>query len=276
MIRYFLSLILLLCSCIEIPTIDDFILRPNTAISTLPSDLGYDYDEIVLTVATGRNVILWHVKAENPRALFVVFPGSDANKSLYCEALPLFVPEGLDVLMMDYEGFGNSPGTKSLQHCADDTIAVARYATTLNPKVILYGVSLGTPSVARAAAELNFTGCIFEGTVILKQEAGLWLRDNSEWYNPISALIGNTYMSLVEPREFDILSYIPQVKEPKLFMHSIEDDITPYTGGLKVFNAANEPKEFWEMIGGHGQMVRIDTETYKTKVIGWINQVLAQ
>jgi fermentation-respiration switch protein FrsA (DUF1100 family) len=276
MLRYLLVLLLVVCCCTPIPTLEDMVLRPNPNLATNPAEMGYVFEEVVLPIDEARSVIVWHVKSNNPRALFFIIPGSDANKSLYCEALPLFVPEGLDVLLMDYEGYGNSPGETSFQHCLDDAAVVAQYAVTLHPKVIAYGVSLGTPLLARVATDQTFAGCIFEGSVIFDQEADLWMRDNSILYNPFFGFIGNSFVSIQMPEGYDILKYIQTVDEPKLFIHSTEDEVTPYSGGLLVFESSFEPKEFWTVYGDHGKMVRLDTEAYKQRVLAFIDQTLSQ
>ena len=58
-------------------------------------------------------------------------------------------------------------------------------------------------------------------------------------------------------------------------MHSIQDDVTPFTGGLMVYAAAHDPKQFWTTLGGHGQMIELDPAGYTAKVIGWLDANVA-
>ncbi|MBI5863806.1 MAG: alpha/beta hydrolase, partial [Planctomycetes bacterium] len=44
--------------------------------------------------------------------------------------------------------------------------------------------------------------------------------------------------------------------------------------GVRVFEAATEPKTFWEMRGGHGKMIELDFEAYQGTVIGWLDGTL--
>lgn len=268
--RYFLVLMCFILGCI--PSLDSVILRPSLEIKYTPETFGYPYEEIVLEVGQDRSIVVWHVPVENSKAVFVVFPGSDANKGRYTEALPLVVPSGYEVVLMDYEGFGNSPGERSLSRCMDDGFAVIEYAKSLGKPIFLYGVSLGTPVVARVAAENDLAGCIFEGTLVLKQEAKLWLEDNG--FIPSLSVIGNLYIVPQTPLDYNILKYIKMVDEPKFFMHSSEDEVTPYEGGIKVFNEAPSPKDFWTMTGGHGRMVLLDTDMYREKLVGWMDQII--
>lgn len=271
--KLFLTFSVFLASCAPPPTLDQLILRPKIEIETTPLDYGYDYTETTLNITEDRNIVVWHIPSQESKALILIMPGSDANKGRYCEALPLLVDSGYDVILMDYEGFGSSPGTPSLSKAADDADIAAKYAITLHSKVFIFGVSLGTPLAAKAASEIDLSGCIFEGSLILKEESKLWLQDN-DINVPFFWMLSDLYVYPQTPEAYDILKYIKLVDEPKLFMHSIEDDVTPFSGGLKVFEAAPEPKEFWEMYGTHGLMIRLETELYKSKVTEFINSNL--
>ena len=50
---------------------------------------------------------------------------------------------------------------------------------------------------------------------------------------------------------YDALAAVKAIKSPLLVAHSREDDIIPYTHGRALYQAANEPKQFLELSGGH-------------------------
>lgn len=255
-----------------LPSLDEIILHPNVGISVTPEAFGFTYEEVVLPVAEGRSIVVWHVFAEQPRALVLIMPGSDSNKGRYSAALPLLVPRGYEVVLMDYEGYGNSPGQASLSNILDDAMAATSYALSLNPNTVIIAASLGTPPAVRAAAEFDLKGLILEGTLVLENQASLWLADNAD---PAFGGIADFWVQQQAPDGWMILKHITQVEEPKLIMHSPEDEVTPYEGGLRVFNAAPEPKEFWEMRGGHGEMIRLDPVAYAEKITGFVESAIA-
>jgi len=265
--------VLSLTGCIPIPTLDDFILRPSCTILETPADRGFAFEELQIPVPDGETVSAWYVGSEASKALVVVIPGSDTNKGRYVRALPLLVPNGYDVLLMDYQGFGATPGEPSLEACVRDARAVATYAFERHSRVVLFGASLGTPLVARIAAEGDYAACVFEGTLILCEEPRLWLENEGLDLLPVWRL-ADLYVEPQAPDAFDILASIVAVEEPKLFMHSQEDETTPIAGGRKVFQAAPEAKEFWTMRGEHGKMIDLDPEAYEAKLIGWLDSVL--
>ena len=169
----------LLSGCGPIRTLDELIMHPRHKIRATPADFGYTYDEIRVPVTDDASVVIWHVHAEEPKALVVVIPGSSSNKGSYAKALWLFIDDNYDVILMDYEGYGSSPGEPTLQHAADDAQAVTEYARGVSDKVVLFGASLGSPLAARAAAQHNVAGVILEGSLILGQEPLLWLQHQS-------------------------------------------------------------------------------------------------
>lgn len=246
------------------------ILRPSHEMRETPATRGYTFDAVTLDVGVGRRIVVWHVHAEDPKALVLVVPGSDANKSRYAEGLPVFIPHGYDVVLMDYEGFGDSPGTPTLAHLVDDVFAAARFAQTRHEHVVLFGASIGTPLVARVAAELALAGCIFEGTLILRDEVELWLRSNHV-HLPHLWHVANMFIHPQTPDDYDVMTYIAGVDEPKLFLHSIEDEVTPYAGVQRILEVAPEPKTLWTMRGRHGRMIRIETDAYIKTVVDWLD-----
>lgn len=271
--RWFVIGLLFLCGCPELPTLDDVILRPSTTLKETPADMGYPYDVVELPITEDRSFVAWHVHSEESKALALIIPGSDANKSRYTIVLPILIPAGYDVILIDYEGFGDSPGTLSLDNTVDVAEVAAEYALSRHEKVVVIGASLGTPLTMKVASEYNFDAVALEATLLLDRLASLWLIDHNL---PDLGGIANLWILPQMPDAFDIMKYAPLVEEPKLFMHSIEDDTTPIAGAREVFADCAEPKEFFEMIGGHGEMIEIDPETYGNRLVGFLDRHVAE
>lgn len=253
--------------------LDDIFLRPTEKIAGTPEDYGYAYESLFLPIGESRGISVWHVKSDDPKAVVVIIPGSDRNKSRYVIALPVFIPQGYDVILMDYEGFGESPGEHKLQNLIDDGFAAIEYAQSKHPNVIAFGVSTGAPTAIRAATEKDLAAVLLEAPLILADETELYLRsigiDLPAIWN-----IANLYVHPQIPPDFDILRHAVTVEEPKLIMCSVDDDVVTYESGVRVFNAAAEPKIFWEMQGKHGGMIELDFDAYQKKIIGWLDATL--
>ncbi len=63
--------------------------------------------------------------------------------------------------------------------------------------------------------------------------------------------------ALIIRTKMDSLSKIGRVSCPKLFIHSQSDEIIPYKLGRRLFDAAHEPKEFYEVKGASHNMTDV-------------------
>lgn len=266
---------LLLAGCGSETLMEVAVLRPVRALDKTPLDYGYDYQEYSVPVADGRSVVAWHVPSTESKALAVVVPGSMDSKSWWLKAAPVIIPHGYDALFMDFEGYGNSPGTPSFQHTIDDTLAVVRFAQTLHPKVILYGGSMGAPLAVRAAAEYQVAAVILEGSLVFEVEPRLWL---AQYHLDLPPLVGflETLVRAQVPEGFDIIKYVSLVDAPKFIIHSVHDDIVPFPAGQMVYDAAAEPKTFWQIDGGHGRLIDYDPQAYGQAIAAWVDTTLAE
>jgi fermentation-respiration switch protein FrsA (DUF1100 family) len=76
-------------------------------------------------------------------------------------------------------------------------------------------------------------------------------------------------------RKFDSLSKISRVHVPLLQLHGDEDDLVPYEVGRRLFEAANEPKEFFTIKGAHhNDTYEIGGEAYFQAIRQFINRTI--
>jgi hypothetical protein len=277
----------LVSGCLSEPTLlDKLVLRPSPEEAQTPADLGYAYDEVRVSVAADRHISLWHVRAESPRAVVVILPGSDRNRARYLVGLPVFLPNGYDVVLMDYEGFGaggvQEPGdvltrgapVPTLAKIHDDAAAAFGYAKSRHERVVVFGASIGTTAAARIAAGSDVAAVILEGTLLLDQLPQLWLEGRGV-EAPFLWRLAEMWMRPQIPDGYDTLDSVRRITAPKLFLHSAEDEVTPIAGARLAFEAAPAPKEFWEMRGEHGKMIELDPEAYERTIIDWLDAQLA-
>jgi uncharacterized protein len=268
--------LLLVSSLVSCVTLDMVAMLPTRAMEDTPASYGAAYDEVSLPIAAGRQVSIWHIKAEAQpaKALVVIIPGADRNKSRYLVGVPVFIPYGYDIILMDFEGFGASSGRRpELDRLYDDVRAVIDFARTKNSRVVAYGASLGAPLAVKAAADHDLTAMIVEGPLAFDHEPEAFLRADHINF-PLLWEIAGWWIDPQVPDALDIFKYIQDVAEPKLIQQSVDDEIVPFVVGQELFEAAPEPKTFFEMRGRHGQMVEIDPTTYIHTVVGWLDNVI--
>lgn len=253
--------------------LETFVLRPSFEIKSTPADFGYDADKLALPMSDGGEISIWHVRTPvEKKGIIVVVPGNDANKSRYTNGLPIFADDGWDLILMDYEGYGESSGTATFHGLIASTRVAMEYAKSQDDVVVGYGVSLGTSVLARVAADMDITACVFESTTDLWSEPSLFLdyhvMDSPFWI-PLDAIA-----ALGSTEDFDLKHWITLVDEPKLFLHTPDDNVTPFEGAWEVFKLAPQPKHMFVTQGDHAEQLFIDPVLYRTVVNGWLNGVL--
>jgi fermentation-respiration switch protein FrsA (DUF1100 family) len=63
--------------------------------------------------------------------------------------------------------------------------------------------------------------------------------------------------------DFDAAGALKDVHCPVLVLHSPDDEIIPYRLGKQLYEAANEPKRFVELRGGHNDGFLVSQPQYE-------------
>lgn len=273
-LRGVLPFILVLCSGCGV--LDGLILRPSADLRRTPADFGYAFEEVSLPLDDGELISVWRVPttAAERKGVWVILPGNDGNKSRYTIGLRIFVERGWDVVLVDYEGFGASTGEPTLAGLIRSAFAAVDYAKSLDPVVVVHGISFGTPPAARVAAEREVTACVFEGTVDFYSLPSQFTA-NVGIGSPLF-LLADAVTTFGSSADWDLQRWIAQVDEPKLFLHSPEDNVTPFEGAWKTFNSAKQPKYLFTTQGEHVTQVFLDPALYQSILDGWMAGVLEQ
>ena len=157
------------------------------------------------------------------------------------DVLELFHGLNAAVLVFDYRGYGRSEGSPNEDGVLADARAARRWlAARTNVReqvIVLAGHSLGGGVVVDLAAKDGARGLILESTFTS-------LPDTAAEHFPFLPV-----RSLMRTR-LDSVAKIPGYHGPLLQTHGDADQIVPYELGRKLFNAANEPKQFVPVPGG--------------------------
>ncbi|MGH7572914.1 MAG: alpha/beta hydrolase [Gemmatimonadota bacterium] len=154
---------------------------------------------------------------------------------------------GLDVLMVDYRGYGRSEGSPDEEGLYRDAGAAWRYVTSVRGfapgRVLLFGESLG----GAIAVELASREPV--GAIVLVAPLTSTVRVARAHY-PLPDIL------LDWPRHrFDALSRIGRVDAPILIAHGDRDRVVPRAEGRLLFEAAPEPRLWYEARGyGHNDI----------------------
>jgi fermentation-respiration switch protein FrsA (DUF1100 family) len=165
--------------------------------------------------------------------------------------------QGINVFQFDYRGFGESAGTPSEMGLYADAEAAYNYlidSVGVAPeRIVIYGHSLGSGVATHLASRVKAAGMIVEGAFTAAADRG---QELYPWL-PVRLLSSN---------DFDSIGRIRSIAMPKLFIHATNDEIIPYAHGQRLFEAAEAPKSFLTVTGGHEHAFEQDRERYYAAV----------
>ena len=215
---------------------------PYRDLESTPADRGLEYEDVQITTADNIAMHGWYLPAKNSKQVVLFFHGNAGNISHRGDSLEIFHRLGLNVLIIDYRGYGNSQGEVSEQGFYLDAKAAWQYLTEQRGykagDIIIFGRSMGGAVATHLASQVQPGALILESTFSS-------VKDMAAMVMPvISKLIYLRY-------DFDTENKISQVKSPLLVLHSPGDEVVPYPLGIKVYNAANSPRYFYELHGSH-------------------------
>ena len=200
----------------------------------------------------------WFAPADSARATLVIALGNAGNISHRYPLLRSLQRHGFNVLMFDYRGYGRSDGSPSEDGIYKDGRAALDYALTL-PEVrpdcvILWGTSLGGAVAVDVATKRRVAGLILESTFTSAKDVARLVYP----FLPVQFFM-RTKLNSVEK--------IKTITIPVLVIHGSLDTIIPVGLGRKLFNAANEPKDFYEIpAADHNDTFFVGGDEYMSRI----------
>lgn len=175
--------------------------------------------------------------------------GNGGNISHRSDIINELMKLPVNVFILDYRGYGKSEGRPSEAGLYADARAAWDHLTTARGipagAVIIFGESLGGAVAIDLASKLDAS------------PGGLVVQSSFTSIADMAAQVLPFVPSLIIRTKMDSLSKIGRVSCPKLFIHSQADEIIPYRLGRRLFDAANEPKQFYEVKGASHNMTDV-------------------
>ncbi len=247
-----------------------FLYGPVREVSHTPSELGLDFEDVVFKSADGLELSGWYIPAEKPEhgarepghEMTVLFcHGNGGNMCHRLDSINIFHNLGLNCFIFDYRGYGNSEGKPSEQGTYHDVMAAYKWLTEEKKipaaDIIIFGRSLGGSIAAQLASKVEASALIIESTFTSYADVGRKFYP----YMPVRWFARFSYSTI---------DYIKEVNCPVMIIHSRGDEIMPFEFGLKLYEAANEPKEFVEISGSHNDGFWVSSEIYKKTWTKWL------
>ncbi|MCC5857232.1 MAG: alpha/beta hydrolase [Ectothiorhodospiraceae bacterium] len=236
---------------------------PGREILSTPERIGLDYRDVWLT--TGDDVRLhgWYVPYAPSAPTLLFFHGNAGNISHRLDSLRIFHELGLNVLIIDYRGYGRSagrPGERGLYRDAHAAVDWLRDEYDVEAEeLILFGRSLGAAVASRMAAERG-------AAVLILESAFTSVPDLAAELYPIFPV------RMLARHDYDTRAHLDAVRAPVLVVHSPDDEIVPFRHGQRLYEAAPEPRALLKLEGGHNDGFLVSGRRYTDGLREFLDQ----
>jgi fermentation-respiration switch protein FrsA (DUF1100 family) len=204
-------------------------------------------EDCYFTTADGVRLHGWYCTPQKRRAgelvpvpsdmVILWFHGNAGNLSHRFDMICGLMELPVQVFIIDYRGYGKSEGSPSERGLYLDARAAWDYLTAGREipaaRIVVLGKSLGSAPAVDLASNV--------------EPAGLIVQSGFTSAADMAATIFPFLPSALLRTKMDSINKIANVACPKLFVHSPVDEVVPYKLGRRLFDAAPEPKQFYEV-----------------------------
>jgi fermentation-respiration switch protein FrsA (DUF1100 family) len=191
--------------------------------------------------------------------------------------------QGYAVLLIDFQAHGESLGkriTFGAREARDVEAAVAYLAKTLpDEKRAAIGVSLGGAALILARPHLGLSAAVLESVYPTIDEAiddrlRLHLGQLGPLLRPL--LVAQFQIGLgVSPDDLRPIAHVADLGIPVLLISGADDRHTTLPETIKLFEAANEPKELWIVAGAaHVDLHEYAPQAYEARVSSFLSRYI--
>lgn len=234
---------------------------PAKALAATPAAAGLVYEDVHLVPGDGPGIHGWYLPGQTQARTLLFLHGNAGNISHRLDSLRLFNALGLNILIVDYSGFGQSGGTPGEQQTYDDALLAWRHLTESRgvaaDRIIVFGRSLGGGVATWLAAHTAPGGLILESS-----------------FTSVPDLAGRYYpmfpVRWLARIHYDNAARLPAVRCPVLVIHSRDDELIPIAHGRSLYALAPEPKQFFEMQGDHNNAFMLSGRAYARTLANFI------
>lgn len=221
----------------------------------------------------------WFVSAGNEAPCVLLLHGVRADRRSMIDRARLLRQAGYSSLLLDFQAHGESPGRYITFGHLESTNAQAAVHLLRQefscPKVAAIGQSLGGAAALLGEQPIEVDALILESVYPTINEA---VADRLEIrLGKAGRLLAPILLLQLKPRlgvdaqELQPISRIGKYQHPLLVMSGTEDHHTTIEETLRLYSAANEPKQLWAVPGAaHVDLQRFSPPLYTEKVLSFL------
>ena len=235
---------------------------PQPGIQVDPRSFPVPIETVFLRTQDGVRISAFYLPRPDARHAILFLHGNAGNAShRLVDAVRLW-ESGVNVLLLDYRGYGLSEGNPSEQGVYLDGEAGLDYLVGElgfdYTDVVLFGRSIGSTVAVHIAQEKRLGGLILVSPLTSGREMA---RDQKMGW--VSPLIGNP---------FDSIGKIANVSSPVMVIHGERDRVIPVQMGEEIYARAPAPTGFHLIPdAGHNDLIDHSSERF----FGYVSAFLA-
>lgn len=215
--------------------------------------------EITLKTPDGVELVNWYTPAQTGKPTIIFFQGNAGALWHRYERFAFYQKAGLGVFFFGYRGYGGSggsPNEKNLVADAELALDWLNNQGVSSDKIIIIGESLGSGVSVQLAARRATGMVILEAPFASAAEIGAkaypWL--------PV-------HQFMID--KFESINFIKDINSPLVIFHGRLDRLVPLESGLKLYQAAGDPKKFIEIEdAAHNDLATTNVLHQQVDIIG--------
>jgi len=245
---------------------EQFIFYPSSEIISPPVRNGLKWEEVSWKTSDGETLKGNWMKTEGAEKTVLYFHGNSGNISILSGQMYIFQKLGVNALIFDYRGFGESTGKiKNEKNLYEDGKSAIKFLEGQKniplENIIFWGQSLGTGVATELAQNQNIAALILDFPFLSLSA----VTQEQYPFFPIRFLLRY---------KFDNATKIKNVHAPVLMFFTKKDEIISAHQAPKLFALANEPKELVELTGTHNRAISETTDKYVQSLHGFFEENL--
>jgi fermentation-respiration switch protein FrsA (DUF1100 family) len=223
------------------------------------SPRGLQNQDALFQSSDGTKLHAWWIPSAGAIFTFLAFHGNAGNISDRAEIYKFLKQIPVNILAVEYRGYGKSEGVPSESALYLDAEAALDYLVVSkgihSGKIVVYGQSLGTAVAAHLASKHEVGGLIMEAPF---PSAGAVARQRLWFFPGLPLLLWG---------QLDTEKALQSVRAPILVVHCVDDPVIPFQLGKAVYDKAHQPKSFLSIQGQcHEEASIIGPQNYQRQI----------
>ena len=246
--------------------VESVLFQPSPGVDLTPTELGIAGEELYLPAEDGVRLHAFFLQGPSDSSRAILFlHGNAGNASHRLPNAAALRDLGAHVLLIDYRGYGLSEGRPSERGVYADARAGLAHLIEIRKipeaRVVLFGRSLGGAVAVDLAQDRPLGGVILESTFTSLHDMA------RRAVGPLATLVARS--------GFESAAKISRVRAPLLFFHGNRDSIVPYELGMRLYEAAPEPKAFETIEGAdHNDTLVVGGRAYFERIGRFLDEVV--